>query len=122
VKLRELEINNGDARANRHRETVRGRSKWVRRSRPELAHPAGGDNNYRRFKAHKSLVLTEVDGKAGNSVSVNHEVDGKRLVEDVDVVPVADRGDERAFDFGARGIASGMKHPATAMRCFASEQ
>ena len=113
VELHELDVGDGDARAQRHRDTITGRFRRIGRHGEELARASGGDENVGRPHLGARAVLVQCNDPT-TFVALDDEVQREPLL--------VDRGSGRAhgfhkgpLDLRAGGRPAGVHDPRVAV-------
>ena len=126
VELHELEVAQPGAGAQRDRHPVAGGDARVGGLAEDLAEPAGGEHD--RAAVHGAdavaLALAEhVQGQPGDAaVGGAQQVDGQRVLDDLDLGRPLDRGDEGALDLGAGRVAAGVGDPVAVVAALAGQR
>ena len=61
-------------------------------------------------------------GDARRAVGVEQQVDGERVLDDLDLGRPLDRGDQRALDLGAGRVAAGVRDPVAVVAALAGQR
>ncbi len=126
VELHELEVAQHRTGTQGERHAVPGRHLRVGRLGEHLAQPARGE--YDGTAAHRADAVplpfshhVQRDPR-DPSVGRAHQVDGEGMLDDLDVRGSLDRGDERALDLRAGGVAAGMRDPVAMVAALAGQR
>ena len=112
VELHELEVADRGAGTQRDRRTVPGRDRGVGGLREDLPEPAAGQHDRAAVHGADAVVLAlahHVQGEPGDrAVRVEQQVDGQRVLDDLDLGCGLDGRVEGPLDLRARGVAAGV--------------
>ena len=126
VELHELHVGDRRTCAQRERDAVAGSDRRIRGRREHLAEPAGRQHNRateRRTDTVAAAGADHVQGDtAGATVSGLQQVDDERVLDDLDAFGRLHRSDQRPLDFGAGGIAAGVRDATAKVTAFAGER
>ena len=126
VELDELEVAQPGAGAQRDRHPVAGGHARVGRLAEDLAEPAGGEHDGPAVHGADAVVLAlaeHVEGQPGDAaVGGAQQVDGQRVLDDLDLRRPLDRGDEGALDLGAGRVAAGVGDAVAVVAALAGQR
>lgn len=82
----------------------------------------GGERRHRRLEYGQGAVRAELRYDTLATTMLDDEIDDKRAGEEIDVTIFPHSRNERPFDLGPGGIATGVKHTASGMGRLSSEE
>ena len=126
VELDELEVAEPGAGAQGDRHPVARGHARVRRLAEDLAEPAGGEDDRPAVHGADAVVLAlaeHVEGQPGDpAVGGAQQVDGQRVLDDLDLRRPLDRGDEGPLDLGAGRVAAGVGDAVAVVAALAGQR
>ena len=106
--------------AQRHRDAVAGGEQRVGRDREALARAAGGDHGVPRVDGLRARCPTVARDRRRGAAVVAREVDGEPAFVHLGT-RLLDRGDQRALDLGAGGVAARVHDPGDGVAALTGE-
>src|SRR5215813_8373464 len=109
MKLNKLHVLKHGAGSKRHGDTVPGGIWWIRRASEDLPSPACAEN-HRASRKYKLATRDFIEHHcAATASSINCEIDGKVMVDPLNVLLAVDLCNQRANHLVACRIAAGAR-------------